>query len=88
MTLMKLRLNMPLEDLAYRLIVSVCTVLRTFDAWIVMMDVRLWLFVWLTRSVNDSMPSLKIFIPAFVTVNRMVVTWFTVVEDRLQSTLA
>ena len=47
-----------------------------------------FIFVWLTRSVNHTMPWPKIFIPAFVTVNRMVVTWFTVVEDRLQSTLA
>ena len=45
------------------------------------------IFVWLTRSVNHAMPSPKIFIPAFVTVNRVVVTWFSIVEDRLQSTL-
>ena len=45
------------------------------------------IFVWLTRSVNHSMSSPKIFIPAFVMVNRVVVTWFTVVEERLQSTL-
>ena len=28
------------------------------------------------------------FIPALVTVNRVVVTWFTIVEDKLQSTLS
>ena len=43
--------------------------------------------MWLTRIVNHSMPWPKIFIPVFVTVNRVVVTWFTVVEDRPQSTL-
>ena len=45
------------------------------------------IFVWLTQSVNHAMPSPKIFILAFVTVNRMVVTWFSIVEDRLQSKL-
>ena len=44
-------------------------------------------FVWLTLSVNHAMPWPRIFIPGFVTVNRVVVTWFTIVEDRLQSTL-
>ena len=41
MTLMKLRLNVPLEDLAYRFNVSVSTVSRTFQAWMIVMDVRL-----------------------------------------------
>ena len=41
MTLMKLRLNMPLEDLAYRFNVSVSTVSRTFQSWMVVMDARL-----------------------------------------------
>ena len=41
MTLMKLRLNMPLEDLAYQFNVSVSTMSRTFQMWMVVMDVRL-----------------------------------------------
>ena len=45
------------------------------------------IFVWLTGSVNHSVSSPKIFIPAFVTVNSVVVTWFTIVEDRLQCNL-
>ena len=45
------------------------------------------IFVWLTRSVIHTMPGPKIFIPGFVTVNRAPVTWFTIVKDRLQSTL-
>ena len=45
------------------------------------------LVVWLTRRVNHAMPSPKIFILAFVTVNSVVVTWFTIVEERLQSRL-
>ena len=41
MTLMKLKLNMPFEDLAYRFDVSVSTVSRTFQAWMIVMDIRL-----------------------------------------------
>ena len=37
-------------------------------------------FVWLTRSVNHAMPWPKIFIPVFVTVNSVVVTWFTIMD--------
>ena len=50
-------------------------------------NARAGIFVWLTRSVNHTMPGPKIFIPGFVTVNRAPVTWFTIVKDRLQSTL-
>ena len=41
MTLMKLKLNMPMQDLAYRVSVSRSTVSRIFLAWMVVMDVRL-----------------------------------------------
>lgn len=41
LTLMKLKLNMPLEDLAYRFNISVPTVSRIFQSWLVVMDVRL-----------------------------------------------
>ena len=41
LTLMKLKLNMPLEDLAYRFNVSVSTISRVFPAWMVAMDTRL-----------------------------------------------
>ena len=40
--LMKLRLNMPLEDLAYRLQVSHSTLSRIFSSWLVVMDTRLF----------------------------------------------
>ena len=39
--LIKLRLNVPLQDLAYRFVVSVTTVSRIFSFWMVVMDVRL-----------------------------------------------
>ena len=40
--LMKLRLNMPLQDLAYRFKVSHSTVSRIFSSWLVVMDIRLF----------------------------------------------
>lgn len=44
--LMKLRLNAPLQDLAYRFSVSVSTISRVFYHWIVVMDSRLFRFVY------------------------------------------
>ena len=41
MLLMKLRLNVPLQDLAYRFGVSLSTVSRTFSTWLTVMDIRL-----------------------------------------------
>lgn len=41
MTLMKLKLNMPLKDLSYRFDVSMSTVSRVFSSWMVALDVRL-----------------------------------------------
>ena len=41
MVLIKLRLNVPLQDLAFRFGVSLSTVSRTFTAWLTVMDVRL-----------------------------------------------
>ncbi|XP_068735461.1 uncharacterized protein [Montipora capricornis] len=41
MVLVKLRLNVPHQDLAYRFGVSMSTVSRTFAHWLVIMDVRL-----------------------------------------------
>ena len=41
MVLIKLRLNVPLQDLAYRFVVSVTAVSRIFSYWMVVMDVRL-----------------------------------------------
>ena len=37
--------------------------------------------------VNHTMPSPKIFIPAFLMVKKVVVMWLAIFEDRLQSTL-
>lgn len=40
-TLMKLTLNMPFQDLSYRFNVSISTVSRIFQVWMIVMDVRL-----------------------------------------------
>ena len=49
---------------------------------------RYLVYVWLTQSVNHTMPGPKICIPRFVMVNRAPVTLLTIVKDRLQSTLS
>ena len=41
LTLMKLKLNMPMQDLAYRFGISLPTVSRIFLAWMVVLDVQL-----------------------------------------------
>ena len=41
MVLIKLRLNVPIQDLAYRFIVSISPVSRIFSSWMVVMDARL-----------------------------------------------
>ena len=50
MVLMKLRLNVPLQDLAYRFDISLSTVSRTFSTWLTVMDIRLSPIIrWLER---------------------------------------
>ncbi|XP_031551929.1 uncharacterized protein LOC116289191 [Actinia tenebrosa] len=44
--LIKLRLNPPLQDLAYRFAVAVSTISRIFFHWVVVMDARLFPFVY------------------------------------------
>ena len=41
MVLIKLRLNVPFQDLAYRFDTSISTVSRIFQAWTTVMDIRL-----------------------------------------------
>ena len=41
MVLIKLRLNVPFQDLAYRFVLSISTVSRIFSSWMVVMDARL-----------------------------------------------
>ena len=46
MVLMKLRLNVPFQDLAYRFAVSIATVSHIFSAWMVVMDAKLFPLVY------------------------------------------
>ena len=45
MVLMKLRLNVPFQDLAYRFVLSLSSVSRIFMSWIIAMDLRLSCFI-------------------------------------------
>ena len=45
MTLMKLRLNVPFQDLAYRFVLSLSSVSRIFTSWLIAMDLRLSCFI-------------------------------------------
>ena len=58
MVLIKLRLNVPLQDLAYRFMVSVTTVSRIFLFWMVVMDVSLkFMISWPEREqLRQTMP--------------------------------
>ena len=68
--------------------VKIVKIVKLMITWkIRLLTVELQVFVWLSRSVIHTMPWPKIFIPGFVTVNRMLVTWFIILEDRHQSTL-
>ena len=57
-TLMKIKLNCPFQDLAYRFGISVSTVSRIFDKWIDIMSTRLqFLILWPQREeLIKSMP--------------------------------
>ena len=41
MVLMRMRLNVPVQDLTYRSDISLSTVSRIFSAWMTVMDIRL-----------------------------------------------
>ena len=58
MVLIKLRLNVPLQDLAYHFMVSVTTVSRIFSYWMVVMNVRLkFMISWPEREqLRQTMP--------------------------------
>ena len=45
MVLMKLCLNVPFQDLAYRFVLSLSSVSRIFTSWIIALDVRLFYFI-------------------------------------------
>ena len=86
--LMKLRLNVPLQDLAYRFVVSISTISRIFFHWIVVMDKRLFPFVyWPDRhQLWKTMP--QCFQYAFGRKTTVVIDCFEVFIERPSNLLA
>ena len=82
MTIMKLKLNMPMQDLAYRFNISRSTVSRIFLAWMCVMDVRLMpLIVWPERQdLIRTMP--QCFQESFGTKVTVIIDCFEVFVDR------
>ena len=82
LVLMKLRLNTPLQDLAYRFNVSLATVSRNFNHWIIIMDRRLSPFVrWPDREeLYRTMP--QCFLYAFGRKTTVIIDCFEVFIQR------
>ncbi|EDO41516.1 predicted protein, partial [Nematostella vectensis] len=88
LVLMKLRLNVPLQDLAYRFGVSLSTVSRTFSAWMINLDNRLsFLISWPEREdLWDTMP--QCFQYAFGKKTTVIIDCFEVFIERPSNLLA
>ena len=88
LTLMKLRLNVPLQDLAYRFGVSLSTISRTFSAWMINLDNRLsFLISWPEREdLWNTMP--QCFQYAFGTKITVIIDCFEVFIERPSNLLA
>ena len=88
MLLIKVRLNVPFQDLAYRFGVSVSTVSRTFSTWIGVMDSRLTrLIYWPERQeLWNTMP--KCFQFSFGNRTTVIIDCFEVFIERPTNLLA
>ena len=88
MVLMKLRLNVPHQDLAYRFGVSRFVVSRVFNSWIEVMDIRLSpLIVWPERKdLQKTMP--RCFTDAFGLKTTVIIDCFEIFIDRPTNLLA
>ena len=88
MVLIKLRLDVSLQDLAYRFVVSVTTVSRIFSYWMVVMDVRLkFMISWPEREqLWQTMP--MCFQYAFAKKVTVVIDCFEVFIERPSNLLA
>ena len=86
--LMKLRLNVPLQDLPYHFVVLISTISRIFFHWIVVMDKRLFpLFYWPERhQLWKTMP--QCFRYAFCKKTTVVIDCFEVFIERPSNLLA
>ena len=88
LTLMKLKLNMPMQDLAYRFGISIATVSRTFYAWMVVFDARLaFLIRWPEREdLWQTMP--QCFQVAFGNKTTVIIDCFEVFINRPSNLMA
>ena len=88
MVLMKLRLNMPHQDLAYRFNVSRSLVSRAFSSWMLTMDIRFsTLIIWPSReNLHETMP--KCFFDAFGLKATVIIDCYEVFIDRPTNLLA
>ena len=88
MVLIKLRLNVSHQDLAYRFSVSRFLVSRIFNSWIVLMDIRLSpLIVWPDRKdLHKAMP--RCFMDAFRLKTTFIIDCFEIFIDRPSNLLA
>ena len=88
MVLIKLRLDVPFQDLAYRFNISVPTVSRTFHSWLMTMDIRLSPFVhWPDReSLIRTMPQCFKF--SFGTKTTVIIDCFEIFIEKPTNLLA
>ena len=88
MVLMKLHLNVPHQDLAYRFNVSRSLVSRAFSSWMLTMDIRLsTLIVWPSReNLHKTMP--KCFLDAFGLKATVIIDCYEIFIDRPTNLLA
>ncbi len=88
LTIIKLRLNSPYKDLAYRFGISVATVSRIFSKWLTMMDTVLQhLIIWPSReSLWKTMP--QSFIDSFGKDVTVIIDCFEVFIERPSNLLA
>ena len=85
---MKLKLNMPMQDLAYRFGISISTVSRTFSAWMVVLDARLaFLIRWPEHEdLQQTMP--QCFQVAFGNKTTVIIDCFEVFINRPSNLMA
>lgn len=88
LVLMRIKLNMPLQDLAYRFSISTATASRIFDRWIDVLNIRLsFLIHWPDREdLRSTMP--KVFQKSFGNKVSVIIDCFEVFIDRPSSLIA
>ena len=87
MVLMKLRLDVPHLDLAYRFDVSRTFAPRVISAWLVIMDVRVSpLISWPTHALHKTMP--QCFVDSFGYKTTVIIDCFEIFIDRPTNLMA